>query len=147
MLSSNRRCPLPDQRLAALFLTVPHQSMAAPSAPRRRKSRRAVSPLTRAPTDQPRRATWINGFSEDGKGIRTSACAASSSGHGADAVCGGPMATARNCQPTEDTRTPPRQRIVYGITRSPQVCPRSRLMVYSGESPATTTAEPQLSPY
>jgi hypothetical protein len=96
MLSSNHSRPLPDQRLAALFLTDQHQSMAAPSAPRRSKRRRAVSPLTRAPTDQPRRATRINGLSEDGKGIRTSACAVSSSGHIADAVRGGPMATTRN---------------------------------------------------
>jgi hypothetical protein len=62
----------------------------------RRTRRWAVSPPRRAPTDQPRRATLMNRLSEDGKGFRTGACAVSSSGHGVDAVRGGPMVTARN---------------------------------------------------
>jgi hypothetical protein len=69
---------------------------AAPFAPWRNNRRRAMAPHTRALLAKPRLTTRIEGPSEHRKWIRTGACVVSSSGHGADAVRGGPNATARN---------------------------------------------------
>lgn len=92
--SSHRYRWLGSNGARVLLLPLPTRGSAAASPGRATPA--SDGPTHTSPIGQPRPTTRIEGPSELRKRIRTSACEVSSSGHGADAVRGGPNATTRN---------------------------------------------------